>query len=124
MNYVSQLLCENDEPKDDPGMDEIKTAVLRLEGSTCTMVLLKGQWPDECLCIGGGFNGLYTVWYTRDNQRFFTLQGTGSKTQLVSMVCGGQRGEYSASCCANQADMLRAVETFASAGVRDEALKW
>jgi hypothetical protein len=124
MSFVQQLLCENDEPIDLPNLEQLTSAISKLDGKTYTMILLKGQSPDTNLSIGGGFEGHYVVSLTYDNRRFFTLLNPSAPAGRLSLICGGQRGEFEATKCADRPSTLQAVKTFATTGERDTVLRW
>jgi len=124
MSFVTQLLCEDDDPVDMPDLAQVESAVSKLDGNKCTMVVLRGDGPDVNLSIGGGSGGLYVVSLTYDNRRFLTLLNPTAQTGRISMVCGGQRGEFDAKKCAVRSVMLQAVRTFAATGERDVTLHW
>ncbi len=124
MLFIQQLQRDNEEPIDVSDTAEVESAVAQLDGAIHTMVVLKGQSPDTHMAVGGGSDGRYVVYIGYDNQRFFTLLNPKAPSGKVSLVCGGQRGEFEAIKCADQSSMLQAVRTFATTGERDTTLRW
>jgi hypothetical protein len=124
--YAKKLLEEGaHDPVAPATLEQIEQAVLRLDGKARTLVTIHGgDRQDTYIGVGGGADGKYVVYIGYANERFFTLLDPDAPPGKVSMVTGGQRGEFEARKCAARPAMLQAVRTFAMTGERDAALRW
>lgn len=61
---------------------------------------------------------------TVDNQTFKNLVIAGKIGPKVSLICGGQEGEFAAKQCVNRQTAQRAADAFANDGQADPALNW
>lgn len=104
--------------------ETIENAIKALNGDTKTQVSLNAE-EEIHMCIGGGNNGLYNVYATFDNMRFYNLKDSDkSDTEMVELVTGGQLGEFPANICVTLDKVLKAANTFAEHGKIDETLEW
>jgi Immunity protein Imm1 len=106
-----------------PSLQDIATAIERLDGKYHTLAMLKGD-GDAHLAVGGGANGQYVVYATFDNVRFFTLISPGPPDSKVLLCVGGQEGDYSRNIVVDLPAALAAAKRFAETGQIDSALQW
>lgn len=108
-----------------PAWRDIEEAIRRLDGSTCSLVILGiGEPPTPHMGIGGGENGQYIVYATPDNIVFHTLINPNATSGKVMLVAGGQRGAYEKQICVGLPEALRAARTYAESGELDSSLTW
>jgi len=105
-----------------PSLDDLVKAVQALDGRTRTLVTLEAG-DDHHMGIGGGGSG-YIVYMTVDYRRFKNLVITGKTGPKVSLICGGQEGEFAAKQCVDLLTAQRAADTFANDGQADPTLNW
>lgn len=103
-------------------LDDVAKAIAMLDGVSRTLVTLEVD-DDHHMGIGGGHEQ-YVVYMTVDNLSFKNLVRADAEGPLVTLMCGGQEGEYPARQCVDQATATRAAQTFAETGQPDVALKW
>jgi hypothetical protein len=108
-----------------PGWTEIEAAIRRLDGKTCSLVVIAfGDSDAPHMAIGGGGSGKYLVYGTLDNMTFRNLINPAAPIGRCFLVAGGQRGEYAEKHCVGLSDALRAAKTYAETGQYDSALRW
>jgi Immunity protein Imm1 len=107
----------------DPSLQDIATAIERLDGKHHTLAILKGD-GDAHLAVGGGANGQYVVFATFDNVRLFTLTSPEQPDSKVPLCVGGQEGDYSKNTVVDFPAALAAAKRFAETGQIDSALQW
>lgn len=111
--------------KQHPSWKEIEAAIRRLDGKSCSLVVIAlSDAEAPHMAIGGGGNGRYLVYGTQDNMTFHNLINPAAPTGKCSLVAGGQRGEYAQKHCVSLPDALRAAKTYAETGEYDTALMW
>ena len=106
----------------EPSLTDIIGAVTRLDGKERTLVTLHSE-GDAHMSIGGD-GGRFVVYITSDNEVFHTLTGDGDPSAVVTLVAGGQEGEYPGNTVVGKDEMLSAVEHYFSDGEPHPALKW
>jgi hypothetical protein len=110
----------------DPTWATIEGAILGLDGEKKTMVVLgtgdDGDVPH--MAVAGGKAGRYVVYVTYDNAEFHSLLDPTAPDGQVSLVAGGQRGDFSLMKCVDLKTALRAAATFSATGALDDALHW
>jgi hypothetical protein len=106
-----------------PTMSEVEAAVLALDGTTTTMITLEVD-DDHHMGIGGGKDGQYVVYVTKDNLHFKNLEDASRGAGVVRMICGGQEGEYRAAQCVGVDATLFAARAFANTGNAAPDLDW
>jgi hypothetical protein len=106
----------------EPSSDDVVRAVQALDGRTRTLVILEVS-DDHHMGIGGGGGG-YIVYMTVDNQTFKNLVIAGKTGPKISLICGGQEGEFAAKQCVDLPTAQRAAEAFANDGQADPTLNW
>jgi hypothetical protein len=109
---------------DDPAWQDIETAIRRLDGRKCTMLILEIGDPVPHMGIGGGEDGKYIVYTTPDNWVFHNLINPQAAPGKSLLVAGGQRGDYANRQCINLPEVLRAAKTYAETGELDPSLVW
>lgn len=76
------------------------------------------------MAIGGGEEGKFIVYTTSDNLIFYNLLDPEAPAGKLSMVAGGQQGEYDLKNSVDLTTALRAAKTYAESGQNDGALRW
>lgn len=108
-----------------PAWTEIENAIRRLDGDSCSLLILEiGPPPVPHMAIGGGDQGRYIVYATLDNVKFHTLINPHAPSGKCLMVAGGQRGDYDLQLCVGLTEALQAAKTYAESGQLDPELKW
>jgi hypothetical protein len=125
---VTRMDGPNDSDPDElinPTWSEIESAIRRLDGNTCTLLVLGiGEPPVPHMAIGGGEDGKYIVYTTADNLSFATLINPAASFGKCLLVAGGQRGEYDLRKFVSLTDAMRAAKTYAETGATDPTLAW
>jgi immunity protein Imm1 of predicted polymorphic toxin system len=117
---------QDDNPNEiiEPSWEDIEAALRKLDGESCSLVVLGiGDPPVPHMAIGGG-NGKYIVYATADNAVFHKAMNTRAPDRKCSIVAGGQRGMYDLRMCVTFDQALRAAETYALTGTLDPSLSW
>jgi hypothetical protein len=110
---------------ENPGWSDIETAIRRLDGDTCSLVILGiGEAEAPHMAIGGGEGGKYIVYTTPDNLTFHKLINPQASAGKCLLVAGGQRGDYELKLCVTLSEALRAARTYAETGQHDPTLPW
>ena len=107
-----------------PNWEQIETAIRRLDGKTCTLVILGVGDPVPHMAIGGGGDGKYIVYATMDNLSFQTLVNPSAPPGKCMLVAGGQAGDYALKICVGLQEALLAAKTYAETGEVDSGLTW
>ena len=111
--------------RESPAWIDIETAIRRLDGVACTLLVLGiGAPPVPHMAIGGGEGGQYIVYTTADNKVFYKLINPAAPPGKCFLVAGGQRGDYDRRMCIGLAEVLRAAKTYAETGQEDAGLVW
>ena len=115
---------KTDASAEKPDWDEIERAIRRLDGNTCSLLILGIGDPVPHMAIGGGEAGKYIVYATPDNWIFHKLMNPHASPGKSYLVAGGQRGDYANKQMVTLADVLRAAKTYAETGQLDSNLVW
>ena len=111
--------------KNNPTWCDIEAAIRRLDGDTCSLVILGIEPPPvPHMAIGGGAEGKYIVYITPDNLIFHQLINPGRSSRKCMLVAGGQCGEYAEKLCVSLSEALRAARSYAETGQPDASLLW
>ena len=124
--FVDSLFAEKWEDRADHGVetinptwDQVKQAILNLDGRTRTTVLLTNQAiNDHYLGISGQWDGSFMVNTTPDNHDFFSLVDSSRSTRKVTVFVGGQDVELEEQKCVPLEWALEAAEHFFHTGER------
>ena len=122
--FATELHAERHPELFHPNLEQIETAIRLMNGSNRSYVGIRGIDLDTHLMIGGGLDGQYVVSATLPNDRIFTALSTDKKCGRVSMIAGGQPGEFDAGICVKLEVALRAARTFAESGGVEKSIKW
>ena len=76
------------------------------------------------MTVGGGAEGRYLVCASFDNDKFHSLVGVGDPSQTVTLVVGGQEGDYPADTIVDREATLAVAKTFAESGKLDPRFEW
>ena len=108
-----------------PTWRDIETAILRLDGDACTLLVLGiGEPPVPHMAIGGGENSKYIIYATRNNRTFHNLIAPRAVAGRSLLVAGGQWGEYPNKQLVGLEEALRAARTYAETGQLEPTLVW
>jgi hypothetical protein len=108
-----------------PAWKDIESAVRRLNGGSCSLLILGiGPPPVPHMAIGGGDQGRYIVYVTPDNVVFYKLVNPNAPQGKWLMVAGGQEGDYDLELCVGLTEALQAAKTYAESGMLDPKLAW
>jgi hypothetical protein len=106
-----------------PPLEAIEKAVIALDASVRTLVVLElGQGPAH-MAVGGG-GGRYVVYVTNDNDHFAQLTDDSDDNTAVLLRAGGQEGEYAKRFVVGVDAALQAVRHYAREGEADPSLRW
>ncbi len=110
---------------ENPSWSDIADAIKALDGNTRTMINL-GIGGQAHMTIGGGTAGEYVVYATFDNACFHNLLNPTklSSKEKVSLVAGGQLGEYPERLCVPLELVLEAAKAFSDSGVLASGATW
>ena len=106
-----------------PDWSAIRAAIERLDGERYTLVTLEHDEETQ-MCIGGGANGNYLGFINRPGPEVFNLISDRKEGDKITMVAGGQLGDYDLRSCVTRAEALAAAQRFALDGEREQSLKW
>lgn len=109
---------------DNPTCQDIEAAIRRLDGDSCSMLVLGIGDPVPHMGIGGGEDGKYIVYATPDNWVFYNLINPKAPPGKSFLVAGGQRGDYANKQCVGLAEVLSAAKTYAESGRLESSLVW
>lgn len=101
---------------------QIRDRIRALDGESRTLVTLYG--PDAHLAVGGDQATGLVVYATFDNQVFHQLTTGAAGDHELTVVAGGQPGNYPAHHVVGFADALTAATEFADHGRLAESLRW
>jgi hypothetical protein len=107
-----------------PTWQDIESAIRRLDGDTCSLLILGLSDPVPHLAIGGGQDGKYIVYATPDNLTFYNLINPQAAPGKSMLVAGGQQGDYANKQCVGLPEVLRAAKTYAESGRLESSLVW
>jgi len=107
-----------------PAWNDIEKAIRRLDGNTCSLLVLGIGDPVPHMAIGGGDAGKYTVYVTPDNWTFHSLVNSHAQAGRSYLVAGGQLGDYANKHVVGLEDVLRAAHAYAETGGLDPGLLW
>lgn len=117
-------VADRGETVDRPTRAEMVDALCRLDGETYTQLYLEGA--GRTMMVGGGNDGLYTVYIAVEVDREFynLVNPDASPTSQLMLVTGGQVGIFPASRCVELKAALKAAEVFFERGEPAESLEW
>jgi hypothetical protein len=94
---------------------QVKERIEALDGRSRTLVTLEAE-GEMHMAIGGG-DACYVVYVTFDNEEFeYLVEGAGEGDEMVSVVVGGQLGDYLGRRCVGLSMVLQAARLFAEEG--------
>jgi hypothetical protein len=105
-----------------PTAADFEAAFTRLDASVYTTLTL-AFGDDHHLGIGGGA-GRYVVYSTVDNRAFMNLVSPDAPTGLVSVLIGGQLGDYPAEQVVDATTARAAGLAFLDGGRLDPSHPW
>lgn len=131
MVYVTTL-CAGTNEISDPSWETVEREVRALDAEVRTMITLSPSPPegppdgDHHMTIGGGKDGAYMVYMTKDNLEFWNLTepARAGNHEKVLMCIGGQVGEYRAHQFVSLQTALLAAYRYFQDGSRAVDLHW
>lgn len=97
-----------------PSSDEVVACIQALDGVSRTLVTVyRGEGH---LAVGGAANSGTVVYGTPDNEVFWQLVGAPSAQGVVTVMAGGQEGEYEARFLVAIESAVEAAVEFADSG--------
>lgn len=108
---------------EDPTWEAVEAAVRAMDNDTRTEVLLT-QGEMDYLLVGGGA-GRYVVSVQRPDEAL-TMRNpsAASRDDKVTLVSGGQAGEYEAAMVVSLDLVLQAAHAYLQSGREDPRLTW
>ena len=106
-----------------PSFSDIHTAIKKLDGQRYTIVVLNSKEETQ-MVIGGGANGQYVVYVAHGNEDFFNLVSSDEANETISLIVGGQEGNYPSNTLVTVGFALKAARTFAERGELEPSFKW
>lgn len=135
--FVRILYCEdyNEIPNggreiEDPTWDNIRDAILELNGGNRSNLVLRKGYDDEYEELmgigGGGDNGLYVCFIgsQKPGEPEWKLFDPSKISEEPIEIMAGQPTWYARSSCIGLDEVLKAAETYSKFGKRDETLSW
>lgn len=130
--FVDSLYAEKWEDRQDHGVetldptwDQVRQAIVDLDGRMRTTVLLKNQsCEDHYLGISGKWDGRCFVNTTPNNYDFFTLVDSTRPETKVTVFMGGQDVDCEQRKCVSLDWALEAAEHFYHTGERKPGMNW
>lgn len=109
-----------------PSWDDVRDAIVRLDGLMFTTVCVSGNEGNRSLFVGGGNYGFYNVFIAVDIDREFhnLINPNAVNGADRILVTGGQPGRFQASHCVDQKLALQAAKHFYETGTPDANLNW
>jgi hypothetical protein len=118
----SGVHCETEEIAS-PSWDDILKAIKALDGKRRTLVTLRGASSTE-MVIGGGSDGRYIGYVAISDDSFQYLTSEHKDGPRVSLLIGGQEGDYPIDQVVTQTVVVTAAKTFSEIGSLDPQLMW
>ncbi len=106
-----------------PPLEAIERAVIALDASVRTLVVLEVGEGAAHMAVGGG-GGQYVVYLTDDNVQFEQLTNDSDDNAGVLLCAGGQEGEYAKRFVVDLEAALGAVRHYVREGQADRSLRW
>ena len=131
MSYVAKLTTDTGTVAN-PTWGDVERAIGALDARAQTLVILSPVPPkgapegDHHMAIGGGEDGRFIVYTTKDNQHFWNLMDPMKRgvDRKVRMLIGGQEGEYREGQFVSRELALRAARRYVEDGSRAPDLTW
>lgn len=131
--YVKQLYWDDYRNADDfenimdsPKWNDAERIIDSMDGKNITQVILSDEDDgDNYLCIGGGNDGRYNVFISKDDNRLlFDLLNPIDDPNVYELVTGGQLGDFDGIYCVDKETAKKAARQFFETGKPDKELKW
>jgi hypothetical protein len=135
--FVKVLFCEdyNDIPNcgkviDNPTWENIRDAILELNGESKSTVVLRRGYDDEYEELmgvgGGGDQGLYICFMgsQKPDEPEWRLHDPSRVSEEPVEIVAGELTWYPRSSCVSLNEVLKAAETYSVFGERDKTLAW
>jgi len=127
--YVSQVTADkwsgvltDDEVILSPTINDLRRVIEAMDAIVRTSVFLEGE--NSHMAVGGG-DGQYVVYVSpADNQFWNVIASETDSEDKVSLVVGGQDGDYPARQVVDKSAAIKAAERFFLDGERDPSLHW
>ena len=116
----------DDREVDSPTWPDIEAAIRALDGQTRTEMYLhphRGD-PETYLAIAGGSGNHYLVFVCHHNKRFDEAVSPDAPEGTVSMITGGQLGEFQFEDLVTLDEALEAAQVYHQSGRLAGSVKW
>jgi hypothetical protein len=101
----------------------VRERILQLDGANRSLIMLYGG--DRHLAVGGDSDGGLVVYATLDGETFHSLTRDGADGDPpVTVVAGGQPGDYPANQVVSADAAISAAQEFARSGELADELTW
>lgn len=107
-----------------PTWPNIESAIRRMDGNLCSLLILGIGDPAPHMGIGGGDDNRYIVYVTPDNWVFYNLINPNATPGQQLLVAGGQPAEYPNRQCVGLSEVLCAAKTYSETGQLNPSLVW
>jgi hypothetical protein len=108
---------------DRPSWADIEAAIMQLDGTTRTSVMLKKD-DETYMSIGGGPIAFSVTVLIENKYGPFYLVDPTKGSQEVILVVGGQGVDFPARMTVSLESVLQAAKTFAESGLLEKRLVW
>jgi hypothetical protein len=106
-----------------PTFDDLRRVIESLDANVKTSVFLEGE-NGAYLAVGGG-SGQYIVYVSPSDQQFWNLIANRTeRNEKISLVVGGQDGDYAARQVVDKNSAIKAAKRFFLKGELDRSLHW
>lgn len=96
-----------------------------LDGERHTLLTLSPEQGDAHMAVGGDSRSGLVVYMTEDNESFLNLRARDREAGVeISVVAGGQPGEYDSSIVVTLEEALAAATCYAESGKPSDELQW
>ncbi|MCW3002034.1 MAG: hypothetical protein JWQ20_1332 [Conexibacter sp.] len=131
MTFVKTLASDQWDGGDDrgetvvaPSLEQVRAAIAMLDGDRHTLVLVTGDDEFPQLSVGGGNEGRFVAVYGDANGDFWLLEGDAAARGTVTVVTGGQAGDFKAKFVVDRSVALRAALAFFGDGEPRSEGRW
>lgn len=108
---------------DEPSWDQVKQAIVALDGIVKTIVTLSKN-DETYMMVCGQWENLYMVNASFNNENFFSLIDPRRSPRKVILFVGGQNGDFEENKCISRSQALDAAEHYYLTGELKGTLPW
>ncbi len=108
-----------------PTWDQVRNAILSLDGKRKTVVTLSDcHCEGKYMIVAGQWDKKYMVNATSDNIDFFSLVDPARSKSKLLLYVGGQTGDYEERKCVLASSAIEAAEEFYRTGNLKNGMNW